>query len=55
MKKNAASYQVQVVRNNHLYTITCTALDSAKELALKRFDNYKDLFAEMVQSFSFER
>ena len=54
-EKHAVSYQVQVVRNNHLYTITCTTLDSTKELALKRFGNYKDLFTEMVQSFSFEK
>ena len=54
-EKNAVSYQVQVVRNNHLYTISCVALDSTKELALKRFDNYKDLFSEMVASFGFEK
>ena len=47
-EKNAVLYQVQVVRNNHLYTITCAVLDSTKDLALKRFDNYKDLFSEMV-------
>ena len=54
-EKNAVLYSVQIVRNNHLYTIGCTALDSTKELSLKRFDNYKDLFSEMVQSFSFEK
>lgn len=54
-EKHAVSYQVQVVRNNHLYTVTCAALDSTKELALKRFDDYKDLFTEMVQSFNFEK
>lgn len=53
--KHAVSYQVQVVRNNHLYTITCTAIDSTKKLALKRFDNYKDIYTEMVQSFCFEK
>lgn len=54
-EKNLVSQQVQLVRNNHLYTITFSALDSTKELALKRFDDYKELFTEMAQSFSFEK
>ncbi|MGH7901121.1 MAG: hypothetical protein ACRENZ_05225, partial [Thermodesulfobacteriota bacterium] len=54
-EKYAISYQVQLVRNNHLYTITFSALDSTKELASKRFDDYKDLFDEMAQSFRFEK
>lgn len=55
IERHAVLYQVQVVRNNHIYTISCTALDSTKKLALKRLDEYEDLYTEMVQSFNFEK
>ena len=47
-------YQAQLVKNNHLYAITCGVLDSSKNLALQRFDRNKDLFLQMLYSFNFE-
>jgi hypothetical protein len=48
-------YQAQLVKNNHLYTITCSVLDSSKKDALHRFENNKDLLLQILHSFNFEK
>ena len=53
-ESNAILYMVQMVRNNHLYTLTCTALGRTKELASDCFNINKALFFEIMQSFASE-
>lgn len=48
-------YQAQLVKNNHLYIINCSALDSSKKSALHRFESNKDLLLQMLHSFNFEK
>jgi len=48
-------YQAQLVKNNHLYTISCSVLDSSKKVALHRFESNKDLLLQMLHSFNFEK
>ena len=48
-------YQAQIVRNNHLSTITGNVLDGSKEKALKRYDQYESMLLSMVKSFDFEK